>query len=47
LPYNPKKDVGETKNLASQYPKKVKALEALIEKHIKDTEAVVPAQSEF
>lgn len=43
LLFNLKKDIGETKNLASKYPKKVRELDALIEKHIKDTEAVVPA----
>tara|TARA_B110001469_G_C9643291_1_gene324171 strand:- start:331 stop:1890 length:1560 start_codon:yes stop_codon:yes gene_type:complete len=42
LLFNLKEDIGETKNLASQYPKKVKTLDALIDQHIKDTGAVIP-----
>ena len=42
LLYNLKWDISEHNNLAKTYPKKVKELDALIEKHIKDTKALVP-----
>jgi len=40
--YNLKDDIGETTNLASEYPDKVKELDALITQHLKDTDAAVP-----
>lgn len=40
--YNLEKDLGETKNLASEHPEKVLALDAKIEAFLKDTEAVLP-----
>jgi arylsulfatase A-like enzyme len=40
--YNLANDIGEKNNLASKMPEKVKALDKLIEEHIKDTKAVVP-----
>jgi arylsulfatase A-like enzyme len=42
LLYDLEKDISETKNLAAKYPKEVKRLDALLEKHIKETGAVVP-----
>lgn len=40
--YNLKDDIGETKNLAARMPEKVKALDALIERFIQDTNALAP-----
>jgi arylsulfatase A-like enzyme len=40
--YNIKTDIGETNNLASRMPDKVKELDALIDQFVKDTEALVP-----
>jgi hypothetical protein len=40
--YNLKSDLGETNNLAVQQPARVKQLDALIEKFLTDTKAVVP-----
>ncbi|WP_299665969.1 sulfatase [uncultured Polaribacter sp.] len=42
LLYNLKWDVSEHNNLVKVYPKKVAALDKLIEKHIKETKAIVP-----
>ena len=43
--YNLKKDIGETKNLAKEMPDKVKELNALIDKHLKETGAAVPKRN--
>jgi hypothetical protein len=40
--YNLKDDIGETKNQAPEKPAVVKDLAGLIERFLKDTEAVVP-----
>ena len=40
--YNLKGDIGERDNLANSMPEKVKALDALIDKFLADTQAVVP-----
>lgn len=40
--YNLKDDLGETTNLANQKPEKVKELDALIERFLEDTRAVLP-----
>ena len=40
--YNLKEDIGETSNLASGMPDKVKELDALIDQFVKDTGALVP-----
>ncbi|MBM4079478.1 MAG: N-acetylgalactosamine 6-sulfate sulfatase, partial [Planctomycetes bacterium] len=40
--YNLKDDLSETNNLAAKMPEKVKELDALIDKFLKDTGAVVP-----
>ena len=40
--YNLRSDLGETNNLAAQQPARVKQLDALIEKFLTDTKAVVP-----
>ncbi|MCX7048690.1 MAG: sulfatase-like hydrolase/transferase, partial [Candidatus Sumerlaeota bacterium] len=40
--YNLKDDESETKNLADRMPEKVKELDALIERHVKEIGAVVP-----
>ena len=40
--FNLKDDLGETKNLASQMPNKVKELDALIDAFVKDTGALYP-----
>lgn len=42
LLYNLAEDIGETNNLAEQLPGKVAELDALIQQHIIDTQAVVP-----
>lgn len=42
LLYNLKWDIGETNNLAKQFPDKVKELDALIEAHLNDADAVIP-----
>jgi len=40
--YNLRDDIGETTNLAMKYPVKVKELDALIDRHLKETNALVP-----
>jgi arylsulfatase A-like enzyme len=40
--YNLKNDIGETRDLSAEQPDRVKALDALIEKFLADTRAVVP-----
>lgn len=40
--YNLAKDIGEQNNLAASYPEKVKALDKMIEEHLKDSKAVTP-----
>ena len=40
--YNLAEDIGEKTNLADSYPEKVKQLDALIERHLKDIGALVP-----
>ena len=40
--YNLESDFGETKNLASEIPDKVEELDALIDKFVKDTDALYP-----
>ena len=40
--YNLKWDIGETNNLAKQYPEKVNELDQLIEAHLVDARAVLP-----
>lgn len=40
--FNLKDDLGETKNLATQMPEKVKALDALIDAFVRDTGALYP-----
>jgi arylsulfatase A-like enzyme len=40
--YNLKQDIGETRNLASKSPDKVKELDALIDQFVKDTGALYP-----
>ncbi len=42
LLYDLENDIGETKNLASKYPELVIRMDALIEKHITETGAIVP-----
>ncbi len=43
--YNLKEDIGETRNLAAEYPEKIKALDALISQHLKDINAVLPVKN--
>lgn len=43
LLYNLKDDIGETTNLAAQHPDMVDRMDALIERHLAETRAVVPA----
>ena len=40
--YNLKHDIGETTNLAADHPEKVRELDALIERFMKETDALVP-----
>ena len=40
--YNLAEDIGETNDLSAEHPERVKAMDALIEKFLKDTRAVVP-----
>jgi hypothetical protein len=40
--FNLKDDLGEKRNLASKYPKRVKQMDRLIGNHLKDAQAVVP-----
>lgn len=42
LLYNLKDDIGEKNNLASKYPRRVKRMDALIQAHLDDANAVVP-----
>jgi len=43
--YNSNDDIGETRNLAADNPGKVKELDALISRHLKDINAVVPVKN--
>jgi len=43
--YNLKKDLGETKNLATEHPDKVKELDALLSEHLKEINAVIPVKN--
>ena len=43
--YNLRADLGETNNLAAKDPARVKALDALIEKFLADTQAVTPVRN--
>ena len=43
--YNLKEDLGETKNLATEHPEKVKELDALISEHLKEINAVIPVKN--
>ena len=43
--YNLKEDVGESNNLAEKYPEKVKELDRLITKHLKETNARIPLKN--
>lgn len=42
LLFNLESDIGETHNLAHQYPERVAELDALIERHLRETHAVCP-----
>ncbi len=42
LLFNLKDDIGETTNLASRYPSRVRRMDRMIENHIQDAQAVVP-----
>ena len=44
--YNLREDPGEAKDLAAQQPERVRALDALIAKHLADTKALVPKKNE-
>ena len=43
--YNLKEDLGETKNLATEHPDKVKELDALLSEHLKEINAVIPVKN--
>ena len=43
--YNLKNDISETKNLAKKMPKKVKLLDDLITKHLKEIKALLPIKN--
>lgn len=43
--YNLKEDIGETKNLAAEYPDKVKAFDALISQHLIELNTVIPVKN--
>jgi arylsulfatase A-like enzyme len=43
--YNLRDDVGETKDLAVQMPDKVKELSSLLDRYLRDTEAVLPQKN--
>ena len=43
--YNLAEDIGELYNLAEVYPEKVKELEGLLDKHLKETGALVPQKN--
>ncbi len=43
--YNLRDDLGETKDLATQFPDKVKELDALIDAHLRDTHSLVPEKN--
>lgn len=45
LLYNLKWDIGEHNPLNNLYPEKIKELDAIIEKHLQDTKAVVPVKN--
>jgi hypothetical protein len=38
--YNLDDDIGETQNLAAEFPERVKTLDAMIENHLQETQAV-------
>ena len=40
--FNLREDIGEKNNLAGEFPSRVKQLDALIEQHLVDTQAVRP-----
>jgi len=40
--YNLKDDIGETRNLAEKFPQKVRQLDGLISRHLRETGALVP-----
>jgi arylsulfatase A-like enzyme len=40
--YNLHDDIGETKNLAAQYPERVEAMKAMLRQHYRDTGALLP-----
>ncbi len=40
--YNLREDIGETRNLADEMPAKVRELDALITRHLKDIDAIIP-----
>lgn len=42
LLYDLKTDIGETKNLAGKYPRRVARMDVMIEKHIYETKAAIP-----
>jgi arylsulfatase A-like enzyme len=43
--YNLKDDIGETRNLAAEKPKRVRKLDALLSQHLKDINAIVPVKN--
>ncbi|MDR3403275.1 MAG: sulfatase [Chthoniobacter sp.] len=43
--YNLRDDLGETKDLAAQFPDRVKELNALIDVHLADTRAIIPGKN--
>lgn len=43
--YNLRDDIGETKNLAASMPDKVKELDALIARHLSETQALIPLKN--
>ncbi|MCF7818543.1 MAG: sulfatase [Kiritimatiellales bacterium] len=40
--YNLHEDIGETRNLAKEYPERVAAMKAMLQQHYRDTEALMP-----
>jgi arylsulfatase A-like enzyme len=43
--YNLKSDIGETRNVAAEYPDVVKECDALISEHLKDINATIPVKN--
>ncbi|MFO7976587.1 MAG: sulfatase [Candidatus Hydrogenedentota bacterium] len=43
--YNLQKDIGELTNLAAEYPEKVRQLQAMLDKHLEETGALVPKKN--